>query len=900
MISQTAKALTITAIILFILGFIFVWMMSFFDAKNNNETVTQNIIRKVEIVKGGDKEADPLREQTVTEDEYKPEITVEDEDGGTDIATIEKKETTKTNKETNTQTTRSTTIVNLDNTKQTSDIDTTPLFSSISLFKDVNTSNASSGTVLAYNGDQWVPVQAGLNTDNQLLSINNNELSIENGNTVTLETYQYTAGKGLTLKDKEEFKIDAPTCNSNEVLTWDGSNFKCITSTSGVIYTPGDAISLNNNKISVVSPTCNGTDKLQWSGTTFICSPDQNTDTLQTLTCTNGQIAQYNGSDWVCANNTATSSTFISLTDTPASYSANQLVRVNSAGNALEYYSDAPYYDNTDNQNLTSATLNPSTNLLTITIEDGNPISVDLTNLINDTDYDITNEIQDLNLTGDNLTITNNSTATTIDLSPYTNTDNQQIDNFTLSANILTLEMQRDGQAPQTVNLSAYVNTDSQAISLASDEISITGNASTVDLTPYINTDNQTADTFNIQSNFLHLSLENDGSSDYTVNLNPYLDNTDTQTLSFSNPNISITGGNSIDISGIDTNTTYTASGTLLNLAGTNFSLNEGTLTNNQLCTYVSGTGLVCTTDPTNWNTAYNWGDHAAEGYLTDAPSDGNTYGRNNGAWATITSGGTPAGTSGAIQFNSSGAFGADDNNLFWDDASNMLGVGTSSPGAGLHINYHGANTQAATHLKIEDNQVYNSNGEFAGIEFSIHNGQSSSRGARLGSVSNMYDLAMLNEVGDTYYHTWNDERYYPGASTQYITGDATGIGIGIATPMTDLHIAGGLHVENEYYDSSGDTGSSGQILSSTAVGTNWIDAPIGGATTFLGLTDTPSSYTANQIFYTDGTGVTSSLNFTFDGNNLTVTGNILPGGTTNNLGSNTNRWHDLYLGPNS
>jgi len=49
------------------------------------------------------------------------------------------------------------------------------------------------------------------------------------------------------------------------------------------------------------------------------------------------------------------------------------------------------------------------------------------------------------------------------------------------------------------------------------------------------------------------------------------LDNTDSQTLSFSSPNISISGGNSVDISAIDTNTTYTA-GEGLDLTGTVFS----------------------------------------------------------------------------------------------------------------------------------------------------------------------------------------------------------------------------------------------------------------------------------------------------------------------------------------
>lgn len=43
-----------------------------------------------------------------------------------------------------------------------------------------------------------------------------------------------------------------------------------------------------------------------------------------------------------------------------------------------------------------------------------------------------------------------------------------------------------------------------------------------------------------------------------------------------------------------DTNTTYSAGGTLLDLTGTTFSLNEGTLTDGKICTYESGTGIEC------------------------------------------------------------------------------------------------------------------------------------------------------------------------------------------------------------------------------------------------------------------------------------------------------------------
>lgn len=45
----------------------------------------------------------------------------------------------------------------------------------------------------------------------------------------------------------------------------------------------------------------------------------------------------------------------------------------------------------------------------------------------------------------------------------------------------------------------------------------------------------------------------------------------------------------------------------------------------------------------TDWDTAYGWGDHSVAGYLTDAASDGKTYGRKDGDWAEVTSTGGSA-----------------------------------------------------------------------------------------------------------------------------------------------------------------------------------------------------------------------------------------------------------------
>ena len=121
--------------------------------------------------------------------------------------------------------------------------------------------------------------------------------------------------------------------------------------------------------------------------------------------------------------------------------------------------------------------------ILTI-YENGGGVFVDLSSL-SDADADPTNEIQDLNLTGNNLTITNNSTPTTIDLSLYMdNTDAQTLsltgntlsisngNNVTLVDNVNdadsnpTNELQTISESGSTVTLSngggSFTDTDTQ------------------------------------------------------------------------------------------------------------------------------------------------------------------------------------------------------------------------------------------------------------------------------------------------------------------------------------------------------------------------------------------------------------------------------------------------------
>ncbi|MBU0765032.1 MAG: hypothetical protein KJ607_09380, partial [Bacteroidetes bacterium] len=62
------------------------------------------------------------------------------------------------------------------------------------------------------------------------------------------------------------------------------------------------------------------------------------------------------------------------------------------------------------------------------------------------------------------------------------------------------------------------------------------------------------------------------------------------------------------------------------------------------------------------------------------------------------------------------------------------------------------------------------------------------------------------------------------GSPTNALYVDYVGdVGINTTTPSTDLHVVGNVRVTGTYQDSDGDTGGSGQVLSSTGSGTDWI-----------------------------------------------------------------------------
>jgi hypothetical protein len=70
--------------------------------------------------------------------------------------------------------------------------------------------------------------------------------------------------------------------------------------------------------------------------------------------------------------------------------------------------------------------------------------------------------------------------------------------------------------------------------------------------------------------------------------------------------------------------------------------------------------------------------------------------------------------------------------------------------------------------------------------------------------------------------------------NTERVRIDGTNVGIGTTNPSQTLHVQGNARITGAIYDSTNSTGTSGQVLQSTATGTEWTTAAGGG--TNLGL----------------------------------------------------------------
>lgn len=135
------------------------------------------------------------------------------------------------------------------------------------------------------------------------------------------------------------------------------------------------------------------------------------------------------------------------------------------------------------------------------------------------------------------LTITGTETAilgvdasgNVIELNPssFQNTDDQTVDKLNLNGVVLEISIENDGEPDHTVSLASLqdgTGTDDQDLTLVGNTLAIEDDPNTdIDLSPYLdNTDDQTVDKFNLNGTTLELSLESDGQADKTVDLSPF------------------------------------------------------------------------------------------------------------------------------------------------------------------------------------------------------------------------------------------------------------------------------------------------------------------------------------------------------------------------------------------
>jgi hypothetical protein len=121
------------------------------------------------------------------------------------------------------------------------------------------------------------------------------------------------------------------------------------------------------------------------------------------------------------------------------------------------------------------------------------------------------------------------------------------------------------------------------------------------------------------------------------------------------------------------------------------------------------------------------------------------------------------------------------------------------------------------------------------------------------------------------------------GTGTTLASGN---VGIGTTSPYAKFSVAGNLALTGGLYDSGASLGTNGMVLLSTGSGVDWVaTSSLGisggsGATTFLGLTDTPGSFTAKAIpFVSGGTALDFDSSFVYDGARLGI-GSSTPSAT--------------------
>jgi hypothetical protein len=159
-------------------------------------------------------------------------------------------------------------------------------------------------------------------------------------------------------------------------------------------------------------------------------------------------------------------------------------------------------------------------------------------------------------------------------------------------------------------------------------------------------------------------------------------------------------------------------------------------------------------------------------------------------------------------------------------DSSGNVGIGTTSPAAKLEV---------VGDAKFGGTSNYNS--------ITINNNSNTGGGGILlqrNGVNNAYigALGWYQGTSNSGAVIGTDNSSYPivfytNVERMRITGGGN-VGIGTDSPSQNLHVTGNVRVTGAYYDSNNEAGTSGQVLTSTGSGTDWV---------------TPATTTASSLY---------------------------------------------------
>ena len=258
--------------------------------------------------------------------------------------------------------------------------------------------------------------------------------------------------------------------------------------------------------------------------------------------------------------------------------------------------------------------------------------------------------------------------------------------------------------------------------------------------------------------------------------------------------------------------------------------------------------------------------------------------------------------TAGSILFTSGAAVTQDNANFFWDDSNNRLGIGTNNPSAMLDLygvnnklrfSYDGSN-YTAMYANSSGELVLESSAVATDAAMVIGTGVAQDVSVQMDGFAQDY-YAGLDDTTGSY---MIGSGFVVGTNPRLTITSTGSVGIGDSTPDHTLDIAGNLGLNAGSYINFGDVdGSSGYgfrdnagVMEFKNSGGSWTTfGSGGGSSTFLGLTDTPSSYTAGSILFTSGAAVTQdNANFFWDdSNNRLGIGTNSPNGMLNLFGTN-------------